>query len=341
MVELGIDYRHLADVVRLAVRYLDRVIDINFYPTDEAGNSNAKWRPVGLGLMGLQDVFFKLRLPFDSPEARAISKRISEEIYFNALWASSELAEVSGPHAGFDQTRAARGQLQHDLWGVTESDQERWAGLRQRIATHGLRNSLLIAIAPTATIASIAGCYECIEPQVSNMFKRETLSGEFLQINAYLVRDLQARGLWNESMISAIRQAEGSIQGIEEIPEDLRAVYRTAWELPMRSLIDMAADRGAFIDQSQSLNLFVESPTIGKLSSMYAHAWKSGLKTTYYMRSRPATRINKTTSGNGATDSRTPPTDGGEPAADPTSTFTDEEAVACSLENPDSCEACQ
>ena len=253
-----VDYRRIAEVVRLAVRYLDRVVDINFYPTDEAGNSNAKWRPVGLGMMGLQDVFFKMRLPFDSPEAREISARISEEIYFNALWASTELAEAHGPHANFDETRAARGDLQMDLWGVAPSDPERWQVLRDRIATHGLRNSLLVAIAPTATIASIAGCYECIEPQVSNLFKRETLSGEFLQINSYLVRDLQAHGLWTEPIVAAIKRAEGSVQDIEEIPADLRAIYRTAWEIPMRSLIDMAADRGPYIDQSQSLNLFVE-----------------------------------------------------------------------------------
>ena len=175
------------------------------------------------------------------------------------------------------------------------TDAARWETLRARVAEHGLRNSLLIAIAPTATIASIAGCCECIEPQVSNLFKRETLSGEFMQINRYLVRELQDRGLWNEAMANRVKMAEGSIQDVEGITDDLKDVYRTAWEIPMRSLIDMAAERGAFVDQSQSLNLFMESPTIGKLSSMYLHAWKSGVKTTYYLRSRPATRINKTT----------------------------------------------
>ena len=330
----GFDFDRLGEVVRTAVPFLDRVIDINYYPTPEAEHSNSKWRPVGLGLMGLQDVFFKLGLAFDAPEARDLSTRISEEIYFNALWASTELAEVAGPHDNYGLTRAARGDLQFDLWGVTPSDTTRWDGLRARIAEHGLRNSLLIAIAPTATIASIAGCCECIEPQVSNIFKRETLSGEFLQINRYLVRELQGRGLWDEAMASKVKSAEGSVQDIDDIPGDLRAVYRTAWEVPMRSLIDMGASRGAFIDQSQSLNLFMESPTIGKLSSMYLHAWKTGLKTTYYLRSRPATRINKTTTnGTGAA----PPPDG-EPAAKPA--FTDAEAVACSLENPEACEAC-
>ncbi len=326
------DFDRLGEVVRTAVPFLDRVIDINFYPTPEAATSNAAWRPVGLGLMGLQDVFFKLRLPFDSDEARALSRRISEEIYFHALLASTELAEANGAHPNFEQTRAAKGDLQFDLAGVEPTNPERWAGLKERIAEFGLRNSLMIAIAPTATIASIAGCYECIEPQVSNLFKRETLSGEFLQINRYLVRDLQERGLWTDEVANKVKRAEGSIQDIEEIPADLRELYRTAWEIPMRSLIDMAAERGAFIDQSQSLNLFMESPTIGKLSSMYLHAWKMGLKTTYYLRSRPATRINKTTIDDGNDTLPEPP--------QPSKQFTDAEALACSLENPETCEAC-
>ena len=334
VVDGAFDFERLGEVVRIAVPFLDRVIDINYYPTPEAEHSNSLWRPVGMGLMGLQDVFFKLGLPFDSPEARSLSARISEEIYFNALWASTELAELAGPHENYSITRVAQGDLQFDLWGIEPTDVERWQGLRDRIAEHGLRNSLLIAIAPTATIASIVGCYECIEPQVSNIFKRETLSGEFLQINRYLVRELQGRGIWDEAIANKIKSTEGSIQGIDDIPEDIQAVYRTAWEVPMRSLIDMGAERGAFIDQSQSLNLFMESPTIGKLSSMYLHAWKSGLKTTYYLRSRPATRINKTTTnGNGA--APPPEQEPGEAKA-----FTEAEAVACSLENPESCEAC-
>ena len=317
------DFQRLAEVVRLAVPFLDRVVDINYYPTEEASTSNNAWRPVGLGLMGLQDVFFKLGLSFDAPEARDLSKRISEEIYFNALWASTELAEASGPHDNFALTRAAAGDLQFDLWGVEPTDAARWETLRARVAEHGLRNSLLIAIAPTATIASIAGCCECIEPQVSNLFKRETLSGEFMQINRYLVRELQNRGLWNDDMANRVKMAEGSIQDVEGITDDLKDVYRTAWEIPMRSLIDMAAERGAFVDQSQSLNLFMESPTIGKLSSMYLHAWKSGVKTTYYLRSPPPTRINKTT-----TAGPTGGPDEGEPVEKPT--FTDAEAMACS-----------
>ena len=322
----GFDFDKLGDVVRTAVPFLDRVIDINFYPTEEAGVSNDAWRPIGLGVMGLQDVFFKLRLPFDSPEALELSTRIQEEIYYWALTTSCDLAEKNGPHPAYEHTRAAQGDLQFDLWtqqngdGFAPADPARFDELKARIAEHGLRNSLMIAIAPTATIASISGCFECIEPQVSNLFKRETLSGEFIQINQYLVRDLQARGLWTSDMIASIKAAEGSIQEVPGIPDDLKELYRTAWELPMRSLIDMAAHRGAFIDQSQSLNLFMETPTIGKLSSMYLHAWKAGLKTTYYLRSRAATRINQSTAS--------------------TNRFSDQDAVACSLENPESCEAC-
>lgn len=315
------DFDRLGAAVRIAVRYLDRVVDINYYPTDAAARSNAKWRPVGLGVMGLQDVFFKMRLPFDSPEAAALAERIQEETYFGALATSNELAEAHGPHPAFPDTRAADGDLQFDLWGVTPTKKE-WGDLKKRVKAHGLRNSLLIAIAPTATIASICGAYECIEPQVSNLFKRETLSGEFLQINHYLVRDLKARGLWTEEIRNKIKIEEGSVQGVPQIPADVKALYRTAWELPQKALIDMAAARGPYVDQSQSLNLFMTDPTIGKLSSMYLHAWKSGLKTTYYLRSRPATRIRQTTA---AAEEEQP----------------DADAVACSLENPETCEACE
>ncbi len=325
-------YDRIGEVVRTAVTYLDRVIDRNWYPTETSKASNARWRPVGLGLMGLQDVFFQLHLPFDSEEARKISARISEEIYYHALVRSIELAEVSGPHEAFGETRAAKGQFQFDLWeDAKPQDPQRFEDLRERMMKSGLRNSLIIAIAPTATIASIAGCYECIEPQVSNLFKRETLSGEFLQVNNYLVRDLQALGLWTDSMKDQIKASEGSIQDIDSISDELKAVYRTAWEIPMRSLIDMAADRGAFIDQSQSLNLFMETPTIGKLSSMYMYAWQKGIKTTYYLRSRPATKIRQTSTDDVAK-KQTP---------DEVVDVALAEKIACSLENPESCEACQ
>lgn len=318
------DFDKLARTVRHAIPMLDRVIDINFYPISQAAQANLRWRPVGLGMMGLQDVFFQLRLPFDSPESQYLSTRIQEEIYFHALTASCDLAEKEGRHPSFNETRLSQGQFQFELWGVKPADETRWEVLRDRIRQHGLRNSLLIAIAPTATIASIVGCYECIEPQISNLFKRETLSGEFLQVNRYLVADLKERGLWNEQTRSRLKLAEGSIQQIAELSDDLKSIYRTVWEIPMRSLIDMARERGAYIDQSQSLNLFLEAPNIGKLSSMYMYAWKSGLKTTYYLRSRPATRIAKTTVATAQSANLAPSA-----------------AVACSLENPGACEACQ
>ena len=325
----GVDWEKLRTTVRTAVPFLDRVIDINYYPTPQTSASNPRWRPVGLGVMGLQDVFFARGLPFDSAEAKELSTRISEEIYLTALESSCALAEKDGPHPAYAQTRAARGQLQPDLWdGSVVTQPERWTALRARIAEHGLRNSLLIAIAPTATIASIAGCYECIEPQVSNVFKRETMSGEFLQINAALVGVLKNLGLWTDEVRAQIKRADGSVQGIAAIPAEVRELFRTTWELPQKALIDLAAARGPFIDQSQSLNLFLASPTIGKLSSMYLYAWKSGLKTTYYLRSRPATRIQQATVPSNAA---------------PLITLTDEKAaaLACSLENPESCEACQ
>lgn len=324
------DFDKLGRTVRTAVKYLDRVIDINFYPIGTSEASNLKWRPVGLGIMGLQDVFFQLQLPFDSPAAREISEKIQEEIYFHAMTTSAELAVQLGAHANFAETRAAEGVLQFDLWGVKPKDSQRWEKLREKVMKTGLRNSLLIAIAPTATIASLVGCYEATEPQISNLFKRETLSGEFLQINKYLVHDLKALGLWNDEIRNEIKIHEGSIQDIVEIPPAIREIYRTVWEVPMKGLIEMAGARGAYIDQSQSLNLFLESPTIGKLSSMYMYAWKQGVKTTYYLRSRPATSISKTTVKKSQMDRET---------MMPQSEVL--EAITCSLENPETCEACQ
>ncbi|WP_043634676.1 ribonucleoside-diphosphate reductase subunit alpha [Nonomuraea candida] len=320
-----VDWERLRRTVRTAVRFLDRTIDLGFYPTPEAEAANKRWRPIGLGLMGLADVFFTLRLPFDSPQALALSTRIAEEIALAAYDTSADLAAERGRHPSYEETRAAAGVLHPDHYGAGATPA--WAALRDKIAVTGLRNSLMIAIAPTATIASIAGCYECIEPQVSNVFKRETLSGEFLQVNRYLVADLQARGLWTQQVRDDLKRADGSVQSVPGIPEDLKLLYRTAWELPQKALIDLAAARQPYIDQSQSLNLFMASPTIGKLSSMYAYAWKAGLKTTYYLRSRPATRIAQTTVA------AVPGAAAAQAAA--------AEARACSLENPESCEACQ
>ena len=331
----AVDWDRLRATVRTAVVFLDRVIDINYYPSEQTAASNPRWRPVGLGLMGLQDVFFALRLPFDDPRARELSTRVAEEIYLTALETSAGLAEQFGAHPAFADTRAAKGFLQPDLWGTATSPElaARWDEVRGRIGAAGLRNSLLVAIAPTATIASIAGCYECIEPQVSNLFKRETLSGEFLQVNTALVGELKARGLWTPAVREAIKRAEGSVQDVAELPAEIKALYRTAWELPQRALIDLAAARGPFIDQSQSLNLFLAAPTIGKLSSMYMYAWKAGLKSTYYLRSRPATRIAQATVAVATVPAPA--------ASDEAIVIADDEAIACSLENPEACEACQ
>lgn len=367
------DFEKLGRTVSVALKYLDRVIDINYYPIEQAAHSNRRWRPVGLGIMGLQDVFFQLRLPFDSDAARRLSTRIQEEIYFYALKESCRLSQEYGPHETFAETRAAEGKLQMDLWaeGTELANPGRWIELREQIKKFGLRNSLMIAIAPTATIASIVGSYEASEPQVSNVFKRETLSGEFLQVNRYLADELKLLDLWTDEVRAKIKAANGSIQGIASIPDSIRMVYRTVWELPMKALIDMAAERGHFIDQSQSLNLFMESPNIGKLSSMYMYAWERGLKTTYYLRSRPATEISKTTISSNSTKSMELAEAAAE-AADAVASanlsannaaaalasaaataatatmsntekkdYSDAEIIACSLENPEACEACQ
>jgi len=317
------DFEKLKNVVDRAVTFLDRVIDINYYPIPESKSSNSKWRPIGLGIMGLQDAFFKMHIPFDSDEAKKLSSKISETIYYQALQASMKIAQEQGPFPAFKDSRYADGQLQvqlaQDLQPEMPELNHNWEDMAWQVKNKGIRNSLLIAIAPTATIASICGCYESIEPQVSNFFKRETLSGEFLNINRYLVRDLKKLGVWGPAMRAKLIEMEGSIQNIPEIPGELKALYKTVWEISQKTLIEMAALRSVFVCQSQSLNLFLEDPTVGKLSSMYMYAWKQGIKTTYYLRSRAKTSIQKTTINN----------------------YTPEEVVACSLENPESCEACQ
>ena len=273
--------------------------------------------------MGLQDTFFKLRLPFTSKKAQELSAQISETIYYHAVQTSTKLAQNKGSFPAFNDSRYAQAELQVQL---AQKSQEAlpelhfdWNALAHQVQKQGIRNSLMIAIAPTATIASIVGSFESIEPQISNFFKRETLSGEFLQVNKYLISDLKRLGLWTSGMRSKIISNDGSIQDIEEIPTELKELYKTVWEISQKDLIEMAAARSTFICQSQSLNLFLESPTIGKLSSMYMYAWKQGIKTTYYLRSRAKTAIKKTT----------------------VESVAQAEAIACSLENPESCESCQ
>ena len=315
-----LNWNKLAKNVQIAVQFLDKVVDVNFYPIATAKKSNKAWRPVGLGLMGLQDLLFKMKFPFESPQAKKLTAKIQEEIYYQALVASCDLAKKNKAHDSFNETRAFEGLLQFDLWGIEPENSKRWTELKANIKKHGLRNSLIIAIAPTATISSIVGVYESIEPQISNLFKRETLSGEFIQVNKYLAQALKKEGLWTAKIKEQIKSHEGSIKNIEEIPQDIKDLFKTAWEISQKSLIDMAIARGPYIDQSQSLNLFVENPTINKLSSMYMYGWKKGLKTSYYLRSRPATNIAKVTV-NGV--NKKPE----QPAKD--------------LENPEVCESCQ
>ncbi|MEV0806501.1 ribonucleoside-diphosphate reductase subunit alpha [Micromonospora sp. NPDC050200] len=337
----GVDFAELARTVRLAVGALDRAIDRNWFPTGQAATAHRRWRPLGLGVMGLADVFATLRLPFDSPDALALSTRIAEEIALAAYDASADLAAARGAHPAYPLTRAAGGVLHPDHWpDARPARPQAWAALREKVARHGLRNSLLVAIAPTATIASIAGCAECVEPLVSNVFKRETLSGEFLQVNRHLVADLKRLGRWTPQTRDAIKRADGSVRELD-LPAELKALHRTAWELPQKALIDLAAARAPYVDQSQSLNLFQASPTIGRLSSMYAYAWRAGLKTTYYLRSRPATRIAQTTVA--AAPAAAPVPSQPRPVAPALLTLSvgESDAVACSLENPEICEACQ
>jgi ribonucleoside-diphosphate reductase alpha subunit len=283
------DHNGLKDVTKVITRNLNKVIDINYYPVPEAKVSNMRHRPIGIGVQGLADVFQKLGMPFDSEEARLLNREIMETIYFGAVEASMELAKEHGPYESYQGSPASKGVLQYDMWDVTPSPRWDWAALKASIAEHGLRNSLLLAPMPTASTSQILGNNECFEPYTSNIYTRRVMSGEYAVVNPHLLKELVEMGLWNKSMKNRILSNGGSVQGIPEIPEKMREVYKTVWELKMRTLIDMAADRGAFIDQSQSLNLFVAAPTTQKLTSMHFYSWKKGLKTgCYYLRSRPA-----------------------------------------------------
>ena len=293
------DFDKLREVTASAVRALNKVIDINFYPIPEAKRSNMRHRPIGLGVQGLADVFARLRLPWETPEAARLNQLIFEHIYYAAVEASSALAMLEGSYETFDGSPASKGILQPDMWSVTPiTETEKtldWASLRVN-ASHGLRNSLLVAPMPTASTSQILGYTECFEPMTSNIYARRVLAGEYVVVNKYLVSNLMELGIWSESLKQQIIARNGSVQGIKEIPEDLQAVYKTSWEIKQRSLIDMAAQRGAFICQSQSLNLSIENPTYAKLTSMHFHAWKQGLKTgCYYLRTKAPVMAQKFT----------------------------------------------
>ena len=312
------DLNKLRDVTRVITRNLNRVIDRNYYPTEPARRSNMRHRPIGIGVQGLADVFMMLGLSFDEPKARTLNRSIFENIYRAALEESCLLAKEEGPYETFAGSPASQGLLQFDLWGVQPDAS--FDALKEDIKTHGLRNSLLVAPMPTASTAQIMGNNEAFEPYTTNLYLRRTLAGEFVMINRHLVKDLQKIGLWSKDAKDAIIAANGSIQQIEGIPLNLKAVYRTVWEISQKSVIDMSADRGAFVDQSQSLNIFMENPSMAKLSSMHMHGWKKGLKTgMYYLRTRAKAQPIKFTL---------------DPAAVAAAT------LACSRENPESCMMC-
>ena len=310
------DFTKLSEVTRVITRNLNRVIDKNYYPTEAARKSNMRHRPIGIGVQGLADVFQMLGLSFDEPRARDLNRNIFEMIYYAALFESCDLAKEEGPYETYEGSPASQGILQFDMWGVQSNPM--FDVLKESIKQHGLRNSLLVAPMPTASTAQIMGNNEAFEPYTTNIYLRRTLAGEFVMVNKHLVRDLQKIGKWNPQIKNEIIRAGGSVQNLD-IPLDLKNIYRTVWEIPQKSILDMAADRGAYIDQSQSLNIFMENPTVAKLSSMHFYGWKKGLKTgMYYLRTRAKAKPQQVTV--------TPPTE--------------EEKLACSLANPEGCLMC-
>ena len=328
------DHKELYKVTYRVTKNLNKVIDRNYYPVKEAENSNMRHRPVGIGIQGLADAFIKMRFPFDSPEARVMNKEIFETIYFAACTASKDLAIEDGAYESFKGSPASKGKLQPDLWGVTPSDRWDWKTLKAEIVKKGMRNSLLVAPMPTASTAQILGNNECFEPYTSNIYTRRVLSGEYIIVNKHLLRDLNALGLWNDEMKNKLIAANGSVQGIKEVPENLKALYKTAWEISQKVIIDMAADRGAFIDQSQSLNIFMENANFKKMSSMHFYGWKSGLKTgMYYLRTKAATDAIKFTVDKKYKEV-VPVAKTEEERQE------DEEAMACSIDNGDDCDMC-
>ena len=324
------DHDKLFEVTYQATLNLNKIIDENYYPVEEAKNSNLRHRPIGLGVQGLADAFILLGLPFESEEARALNREIFETIYFASMTASKDLAIKEGAYSTFNGSPVSKGVFQFDMWGVTPSNRWEWDLLKEEVKRHGVRNSLLLAPMPTASTAQILGNNECFEPYTSNIYTRRVLSGEFIIVNKHLLKDLVKEGLWNMDMRQKIMAANGSIQNIQEIPARLKELYKTAWEISQKAIIDQAADRGAFICQSQSLNIFMEQANFGKLTSMHFYGWEKGLKTgMYYLRTKAATDAIKFTIDKSVVE-------------EPTSKSLEEQqaAIACSLENPDSCEMC-
>ncbi|MES2730947.1 MAG: ribonucleoside-diphosphate reductase subunit alpha [Bacteroidota bacterium] len=326
------DHQKLFDVTYVTTKNLNRIIDVNYYPVEEARNSNLRHRPIGLGVQGLADTFILLRMPFESDEAQGLNKDIFETIYFAAMTASKDLAKKEGPYSTFKGSPVSQGIFQFDMWDVKpQSGRWDWEGLRKEVMEHGVRNSLLLAPMPTASTSQILGNNECFEPYTSNIYTRRVLSGEFVVVNKHLLKDLIKLGLWNDSMKNKLISANGSVQDIREIPSHIKDLYKTVWEIKQKTIIDMAADRGAFICQSQSLNIHLQDPNFGKLTSMHFYAWKKGLKTgMYYLRTKAAADAIKFTVQRQA-----------DVALEPVVTEEQKNAaIACSLDNPEGCEAC-
>jgi ribonucleoside-diphosphate reductase alpha chain len=326
------DHQKLYEVTYHVTKNLNKVIDINYYPVPEAKKSNMRHRPIGLGIQGLADTFIALRMPFESDEAAQLNKDIFETIYYAAMTASKDLAKKDGPYATFEGSPISRGIFQFDMWGVTpESGRWDWEALRNEVVEHGVRNSLLVAPMPTASTAQILGNNESFEPYTSNIYVRRVLSGEFMVVNKHLLKDLIKLGIWNDNMKNQIISANGSVQNISNIPQNIKDLYKTVWEIKQKTIIDLSADRGAYICQSQSLNLHVQNPNFGKLTSMHFHAWKRGLKTgMYYLRTKAAADAIKFTVEKQAAETLEPMNISDQNRSD----------MACSLDNPDACEAC-
>jgi ribonucleoside-diphosphate reductase alpha chain len=329
------DHHKLYDVTYQVTKNLNKVIDINYYPVPEARNSNLKHRPIGIGVQGLADTFLRLRMPFDAPEARGLNKDIFETIYFAAMTASKDLAKQNGPYESFAGSPLSKGTFQFDMWGVVpDSGRWDWEHLRAAVQTHGVRNSLLVAPMPTASTSQILGNNECFEPYTSNIYTRRVLSGEFIVVNKHLLKDLIELELWDDQMKNELILANGSIQHMENISAHIRALYRTVWEIPQKAIIDMAADRGAYICQSQSLNIHIQEPNFGKLTSMHFYAWKKGLKTgMYYLRTKAAAdAIKFTVQKKQAQETAAPISE--------TVIQQQQESILCAIDDPDDCIAC-
>ncbi|MEY3504088.1 MAG: hypothetical protein RL349_679 [Bacteroidota bacterium] len=329
--EGAFDHDKLFEVTYQATLNLNRIIDNNFYPVEEARNSNMRHRPIGLGVQGLADAFIMLGFPFESEEARTLNREVFETIYFASMTASKDLAKVDGPYQTIKGSPVSKGIFQFDMWGVTPTNRWEWDLLKAEVKKHGVRNSLLLAPMPTASTAQILGNNECFEPYTSNIYTRRVLSGEFIIVNKHLLKDLVREGLWNKDMRQKIMTANGSIQNIQEIPQHLKDLYKTAWEISQKAIIEQAADRGAYICQSQSLNIFMENANFGKLTSMHFYGWEKGLKTgMYYLRTKAATDAIKFTVEKTVTE-------------EPNAALIVEDqqaAIACSLDDPDGCEMC-